>query len=167
MPDPLMQELALHEYLRTRIVECYPEVDEETLADTLEGLTSLMEKLSAIVRSQQDDNAFSKALRIRIEEMRERLKRLEIRVDKKRDLVATVMERAGIKKLNEPDFTASLRSTPRPLVVSDEEEIPGTYWRAQPPKLDRKKLTDDLKNGNAIPGACLGNGGQTISVRVK
>ncbi|MDA0740110.1 MAG: siphovirus Gp157 family protein [Nitrospirae bacterium] len=85
----------------------------------------------------------------------------------KRELVTTVMDRAGIKKIAESDFTASLRQTPRPLVISDDREIPETYWKMQDPKLDRNKLIADLKSDATIPGACLGNGGVTVSVRVQ
>ncbi len=118
------------------------DADEETLNDTVEGLTNLHEMLAAVVRSQQEDRVFSGAPKERIEEMRGRLKRLDHKVDKKRDLIATVMERVEIKKITEADFTVSMRSTPPPLVVSDEGVIPDEYWKPQPAKLDRKNLID-------------------------
>lgn len=167
MTNPLIHELQLHEYLRQRLVDEFPEADDETLADTLEGLTDLQEKIAVVVRSQHEDHLLSKALRARIAEMRDRLGRLEKGVEKKRSLVVTVMERAEIKKIAEPDFTASLRQSPRPLLISDEGTIPDEFWKPQPSKLDRQKLMDDLKNGRHIPGAALGNGGQCLSVRVK
>ena len=167
MNDLLMQELALHEYLHERLVEEFPDIDEETLADTLEGLTTLNEKLAVVIRSQQDDRVLSEALRTRIEEMRGRLQRLEHRVEKKRELVATVMERADIRKITEPDFTVALRQTPPPLVVTDETLIPEWYWKPQPSKLDRQRLKEDLKSGEHILGVCLGNGGQTLAVRTR
>lgn len=165
MSNPLMHELAIHEYLREQLTERFPEADEETLSDTMEGLTSLHEKLGAVIRSQLEDRTLSKALRARIEEMQERSRRLEYRVEQKRDLVTTVMERAQIKKIVEPDFSVHMRQGPRPLVISDEAVIQEEYWRPQPPKLDRKKLIDDLKNGASLAGACLGNGSPNISVR--
>jgi hypothetical protein len=39
------------------------------------------------------------------------------------------MERADIKKLSEPDFTASLRPTPAPLIILDEALIPADFWK--------------------------------------
>ena len=107
------------------------------------------------------------ALKARIKELQDRQARIEDRVTKKRELVTTVMDRAGITKIAESDFTASLRQTPRPLVISDDREIPETYWKSQDPKLDRKRLIADLKSDETIPGACLGNGGVTVSVRVQ
>ncbi len=99
--------------------------------------------------------------------MQERLRRFDHAVDRKRDLLATVMERAEIGKITECDLTLFLRQSPPPLVVTDEDAIGEAYWKPQPPKLDRRKLLDDLKSSADVPGACLGNGGQTISVRVK
>ena len=167
MSDPLILELQLHEYLREKLLTEFFEIDEETLSDTLEGLTDLHDKLAAVIRSQQENSVLANALKIRIKEMQERHARFEDRVTKKRELVATVMDRAGITKIAESDFTASLRNTPRPLVISDDREIPKTYWKMQDPKLDRKRLITDLKSDVTIPGACLGNGGVTVSVRVQ
>lgn len=165
--SPLLAELSLHEYVRAQLAAQFPDADEETLADTLEGLTDLREMLARVVRSFLDDRAMSEGLKLRIAEMQERLKRLEHRVTVKRELVTHVMERASIDKLVQADFSASLRPTPRPLVVSDEAAIPTEYWIPQPAKLDRKGLGDRLKAGMAIPGALLGNGGVSVAVRVR
>ncbi len=49
----------------------------------------------------------------------------------------------------------------------DEGQVPDDFWRPQPPKLDRQGLISALKAGREVPGAVLGNGGMTISVRTK
>jgi len=167
MNTPLILELQLHEYLREKLVEEFTDIDEETLNDTLEGLTSLHEKLAAVIRSQQRDGDMAKALKERIGEMRERQKRFEQRIEKKRELVTYVMECADIIKLNEPDFTASLRALPISLVVSDEAKIPDEFWNPQPPKLDRQRLLAHIKSNHNVPGAGLNNGGQVVSIRTK
>jgi hypothetical protein len=167
MNQPIMRELAHHAYFKAQLAERFPDADDETLRDTLEGLTDLREMIMAVARSQQEDRTLAQALRARMEEMQERLRRFDHRVERKRDLLATVMERAEIGKIAECDLTISLRQSPPPLVVADEDAIGKEYWKTQPPKLDRRKLLDDLKSGADVPGACLGNGGQSISVRVK
>ncbi len=163
----LSAELAQYNYMRAQLEEMFPDADEETLRDTLEGVTDLKEMLSAVVRSQLDDQALVSALKIRVADMRERLGRLDARASKKRELITSVMERAEIKKVTEPDFTLSLRRTPPPLVMTDEEANPERFWRSQDPKLDRAGLILALKGGQQIPGASLGNGGIAISVRTK
>lgn len=107
----------------------------------------------------------AKALRGRITEMEVRLVRFERRVEKKRQLVTTVMERAQLRKIVEPDFTASLRRTPPSLLVLDEGQIPGSFWKPQPPKLDRRGVLAALKAGQEISGAALDSGSMTLAVR--
>lgn len=167
MSQPIMLELQLHEYLRERVSSDFPDIDEETLADTLEGLTSLHEKLCAVIRSQQYDRVMMDALKLRITEMHDRIKRYEAQFENKKDLIAVVMERADIKSIKEPDFTASLRTTPRKLTVTDEDALPECYWRQRSPTLDRQRLLSDLNANLDVPGAVLGNGGMTVAVRVK
>jgi hypothetical protein len=161
------QQLAEHQYLRDRLRGEFPEADEETLRDTLEGLTSLPEALAAVVRSYLDDLSLAAALGMRIEDMQERLSRIEHRADKKREVVTSVMERADIKKLAEPDFTASIRPSPPSVMVTEEGQIPIEFWKPQPPKLDRQGLSAALKSGAAVPGALLSNPQMTLSVRTK
>ena len=167
MNTPIMQELQLHEHLREQLVDTYSDIDEETLCDTLEGMTSLHEKLAAVIRSQQHDSDISKALKERIGVMRERLKRFENRIDKKRELVTYVMECADIRKLNEPDFSASLRLVSPSLHIIDENAVPDKFWNPQPAKLDRQALLAHLKANQSIPGVSLNNGSQTVSIRTK
>jgi hypothetical protein len=167
MDPSLLMDLKQHELLRQQLTVEFPEIDDETLRDTVEGLTNLPDLLARILRSHLDDLALLSALRTRILDMQERFARLEARADKKRTLVASVMERADIKKLTEPDFTASLRQVAPGLVVVDETAIPEPFWRPLPPKLDRKGLLAALNTGQAVPGATLGNGSTTIAVRTR
>jgi hypothetical protein len=163
----LLQQLAEHEYLRAQLHLQFPDADDASLRDTLEGLSSLPEMVATVLRSHLEDVTLTTALRARLNDMQKRLSRLEERAEKKRTLVTSVMERADLRKLTEPDFTVSLRPVPPPLVVTAEGEIPETYWKPQPPKLDRKGLIAVLNAGQVVPGAILGNGGMTIAVRTR
>ena len=164
----VLHRLSQYEYLRDRLRTEFPEADEDTLHDTLEGLSSsLPEALAAVLRSYLEDLTLAAALGMRIEDMQGRLSRIEQRADKKRELVTSVMERADIKKLAEPDFTASLRPSPPAVVVTDEAQIPQTYWKPQPPKLDRQGISAALKSGTTVPGALLSNPEMVLSVRTK
>ena len=99
--------------------------------------------------------------------MQARLSRIEERARKKRDLVCSVMERADVRKLTEPDLTVSLRPSRAPLAVIDEDLVPEAFWKPQPPKLDRQGLIAALAAGRDVPGAILGNAPMTISVLPK
>src|ERR1700730_16657415 len=86
MTNPLLAELTHHAYLRTQLQAQFPDVDDETLRDTLEGFTDLRRMLCHVIRSALEDRTLSAALRHRIEEMQARLRRLEHRVTVKREL---------------------------------------------------------------------------------
>ena len=77
------------------------------------------------------------------------------------------MTEVGLNKLEQPDFTASARAGIPSLVVTAEEMIPPNYWLPQPPKLDRQALLAELKRGDRIPGAQLGNPKPVLTVRTK
>ncbi len=167
MNAPIMRELAHHEFLRQRLAAEFPDADEETLADTLEGLTDLVEMIGAVTRSYLDDRAMASGLRGRIEEMQTRLRRFDHAADSKRRVLATVMERAELPRLKEPDFTLSLRRAGPSLSIQDEARIPPAHWTPQPDKLDRRGLLEHLKAGHEVPGASLSEGAPSLTVRTK
>ncbi len=167
MTAPILYELAHHEFLRQQLSAEFPDADDETLADTLEGLTELTEMIGHVTRSYLDDRAMGQALRARIEEMQTRLRRFDHAADAKRRILTTVMTRAEIPQLREADFTLSLRSMPPGLVLHDEAQVPRQFFTPQPPKLDRRAVLDALKTGRSIPGATLSSGGTSLTVRTK
>jgi hypothetical protein len=153
--------------LKQRILVNYPQADEETLADTLEGITDLREMIAAVIRSALVDEAFHAGLRFRLDDMKERLSRLELRATKKRQLALEAMSEVGLTKLEQPDFTASARSGAPALVVISEDTIPEAYWLSRPPKLDRQAILGELKRGMDIPGTQMSNPKPVLSVRTK
>jgi hypothetical protein len=165
MTPTLQHSLAEHEYLRQRLKAEFPDADEEALRVALEGLSSLPEMLACALRSYLDDIALTAALGIRINDMHERISRFEQCAEKKRALITSVMERADVKKLAEPDFTVSFRATVHSVIITAEHETPQDFWRPQPPLLDLQGLTAALRRG--VPGAVLSNGEATISVRTR
>jgi Siphovirus Gp157 len=166
-PSALRHDIHLYTYLREKLLEAFPEADDETIRDTLEGLTTLNELIAEIIRSALIDEALQSGLRLRLQDMKERLSRLESRSLKKRDLAIEAMSEAGLRKIEQPDFTASARSGTPSLLVVAEDQIPESYWVPQPPKLDRQVLLGDLKQGDQVPGAQLSNPKPVLSVRTK
>ena len=166
-PRHLSGQIAAYEFAKKQLLTRYPDLDDETLADTLEGLTDLNEILAAFIRSALDDEALADALSTRLGEMKVRLERLTQRAKTKRSLVLEAMTKAELKRLLEPDFTVSVRAGTQTLEVIEEERIPDDYWKPQPAKLDRQRMIHDLRAGHAIAGAQLGPRTSQLSVRVK
>lgn len=165
--SPLSVELHRFNILRERLALAFPDLDEETARDTLEGMSNLHELIAAIMRSALLDEAFLAGLKSRMVDLRARLVRLEDRSAKKRQLVLEAMSDAGLAKLEQADFTVSVRAGPPALLVVSEADIPAPYWRPQPPKLDRQAVLNDLKIGEEIPGVELANRASVLSVRTR
>ena len=164
---PLKSELQLYHRLREWLLEYLPEVDDETIRDTLEGITDLQEMIAAVIRSALVDEALQAGLRGRLDDMKARLSRLEVRASKKRELALHAMSEAGLGRLEQPDFTASTRAGSPGLIVVSEQVIHEAYWLPQPPNLDRQGILGELKRGAAIPGAELSNPKPILMVRTK
>jgi hypothetical protein len=165
--DRVSLNLSLHTELRRRLLELEPDLDEVTLADTLEGMTNLNEAIAELVRSALIDAAYAGGLKGRIDEMKQRLARLEARSAKKRQLALETMEAAGLPTIIAPDFTVTLKACPPSVRVTDEQSIPEWFWIPQPARLDKRALIETLKAGTFVSGAELANPQNTISVRAK
>ena len=163
----LKAEVQIYNCLRQKMMDRYLDLDDETIRDTLEGITDLHEMIAAVIRSALVDEALHSGLRFRLDDMRERLSRLELRASKKRQLALEAMTEVGLSKLEQPDFTASARAGSPALIVMLSRAIPEAYWLPQPPKLDRQAILGELKRGVEIPGAQMSNPKPVLSVRTK
>jgi hypothetical protein len=150
-----------------RIRAQYPQTDEQTLVDTVEGLTDLNEIVTAIIRAALSDEALVLGLKCRISDMQGRLDRLQDRAAKRRQIARDVMIELDLKKLNAPDFTASIREGIPSLMVIDEEAVPSIYWQPSEPRLNRQELAYELKQGAEIAGVALSNPEPVLSVRTR
>jgi hypothetical protein len=153
--------------IRDRIRAEDPQIDEQTLADTVEGLTDLHEIIIAIVRSALADEALATGLKGRIAEMEGRLERLQDRASKRRQIAKDVMVELDLKKITAPDFSVSIRPGMPSLLVLDENVVPSIFWQPGEPRLKRQELLSELKEGGEIEGVTLSNPEPVLSVRVR
>lgn len=166
----LAQSLTLHEQMKVDFKALWPEADDETLLDTLEGETDLVELIVAVLESAENDKAMAAHIGERIKELSERSARFEKRAETKRKVVQMAMERSGRSKIEAPAFTVSLKAVPQSVIITATEKIPANYMvqpDPPPPRPDKRALLEALKAGTSIDGCTLSNGGQTISVRKK
>ena len=159
--------MSIHQTIRQRIIALETDIDETTLADTLEGLTDFHEVVAAVVRSALFDEALADGLKAHIGVLQERMARLVERAAARRRVAREAMTEAAVKLIRAPDFTLSLRPGSPALVVVDENTIPEAYWEAREPRLNRLGLIADLKRGKPVAGALLSNPEPVLSVRVR
>ena len=150
---PLKIETYHYQQARERLLFAWPQLDPETLADTLEGITDLHEMIAAVIRSALVDEALQAGLRFRVDDMKERLSRLEQRAAKKRQLALEAMTEVGLTKLEQSDFTASTRAGSPALMVIAEEKIPRNLsgCRSRRSSID-KRSSASLSEAPRFPG---------------
>lgn len=139
--------------------------DAELIRDMIEGETSIRELIDAAVEQIGRDRAAVMGIDAFMEQQANRKHRLERRQEAFRVAVRVAMEVAELSKHDLPIATVSRKPLGPKLVTTDEAAIPSAFWKPQPPKLDRKAVTDALKDKQQVPGAELSNGGETLQIR--
>jgi hypothetical protein len=147
----------------------HPELleDDEAWRLSLESETDLNALLIAIVRRIEDTKALAIGTKDRLEELANRKDRFEDRITALRNLLFKVMEAAGVKKLELPEATLSLRTGSPGLVgEADPQELPDELCKISR-SLDRTAIKEALKTGKTVPGFSLSNAQPSLSIRIK
>jgi hypothetical protein len=164
LPAALAQE-----YLRQKeqLLQAFPELaeDEAALRDTLEGITHAPDLIATFIRDARADEAMAEALRIMIGEMAQRKVRIMFRADRRRLAAQRLMDACGLRKIELPDFTASIRAVPPRVEVDDDASLPDSLCKIvrEPNKVAIKEA---LANGT-VAGARMTNGSETLALRFK
>jgi hypothetical protein len=163
-------ELHRYAFLRDELLRQFPEMadDGDLLLDTLEGATTLNEAIVKVWESARHDEGMVEAIKSRQAEMKERADRLCERAEKKRLACVNAMQEAGLKKIEAPEVTLSVRAVAPSVVVTDETLIPPAMLKTKTTTSpDKVAIKDALTSGLPVPGALLSNGGVSLSARVK
>jgi hypothetical protein len=139
--------------------------DEQATVDAIEGETNLIETITAVVHRINEISAHKDAIKDYVGRVKSRLERLERQEELLRTALNSAMTIAGLKKLELPTATLTMKATAPSLVITEEADIPAQYWKPQAPKLDKKLLTDALKDKQDVAGAVLSNGPPTLQIR--
>lgn len=135
------------------------ELDSQTLADTLEGLTGDFEvkavNVSMFIRNLE---ASAESIKEAEKQMAERRKALEDRANSIKEYLKLNMQKTGITSIDCPYFKITLRNNPESVDVLNPDMIPSEYYRVPeppPPILDKKALKEAIQNGVEVAGARL------------
>jgi hypothetical protein len=143
------------------------ETDADLVLDMTEGETSLFECIDALLLRMASDKALVVGTESVISDLEARKRRVEKRIEFDRGLIEQAMAIAELSKIERPAATLSLANRAPSLRIDSEADIPAEFWTAGAPKLERKAITDALKEGRAIPGVALSNAAPSLSVRIK
>lgn len=143
------------------------DLDDQTIADTLESMSGAIEakatNVAFVIRNMESMVAQIKDAE---NKMAERRKSLENRAKRMKEYLQTNMERAGISKIESPYFVLSLRNNQESVDVIDESAIPADFLREIPAKYEPDKvlIKTAIKDGFTVPGCALK---RTQSLQIK
>jgi hypothetical protein len=156
---------ALRESLKTMLGGEEP--DEQLFADSIEGETSLFELIDQLLHRRSVNLALADGVDRLANDLDARRTRFLQRAEADKALIEQAMMIAELPKVERPGATLSLTARAPKLMVTDEADIPAQFWKPAAPSLDKKALTDALKAGETVTGACLSNAAPTLTVRTK
>ena len=135
------------------------ELDDATLADTLEGMGGeLEEKAQNVVFFARNLEATAAAIKEAEAQMAARRKALEKRAEGLRRYVFSSMQVAGVTKIECPYFRLAIQNNPPAVDVFEADLIPLEYMvqpETPPMAPDRKAIAKAIKDGKDVPGARL------------
>lgn len=144
------------------------EIDEQTFADTLEGLSGELElKATNVAMFVRNLEASAEAIKNAEKAMADRRKALEAKADRIRQYLLDNMNRTGITKIESPYFVLSIRKNPPAVEVLNQDMIPDDYFdipEPPAPTLNKNRLKEDLKAGVIVEGAKL-TAGQSLTIK--
>jgi hypothetical protein len=150
------------EYLQVESKLTDLELDDVTLADTLEGARFPLEQkainVAMIVRNLESHAAEIKAAR---DDMANREKAAENRAKWLKEYLLNNMQAANITKIESPYFTLSIAKNPESVIIDCDTLIPADYFRqpeTPPPVLDKTLVKKAIKDGFEVPGCHLESG---------
>lgn len=134
------------------------DLDPELFADTLAGLEGEAEdKIHNVIRYARNLEAESDAINLAMASMRTRMVAKLNKAKHLREYAMEGMQVIGKKKLEWPDFVASVAPSPESVVVDDEASVPDDYCRYTR-ALDKTVIKQALKDGHTVPGCHLESG---------
>jgi len=170
-PSAYRMEQAMSALLavRQRLLQDDPDLadDERLFSDMLEGESGdAMEVLHRVLRASIAAKDMAEAADTRASDIAARRDRYRRRAEALRGAAFAALDALGIKKLELPDLTASVRAGQPVVVITDETALPEAFIRTKRDP-DKALINAALKAGNTVPGAELSNSTPSLAVRTR
>jgi hypothetical protein len=158
MPNLTLYEVA-QEYREIAAALESLDLDEQTIADTLEGALFPVEQKSIAVASvMRNIGAVANAYKDHAKAAKDKADALQKRADWLKSYLLRTMEACGVKEISRDALTIKLKKCPASVEIYDEKQIPVAYMRqpeTPPAEPDKKAMSDAMKAGEEIAGARL------------
>lgn len=124
-----------------------PDVDEDLINDTLEGIDGELEaKADGYARVMRQMDADAKAIKAEEERLANRRKSLENRSAALKSRLQQMMEITGKVKFKTELFSFGIQKNPARVVIDDPSRIYEDYLIEQEPKIDTMAIKEALKD---------------------
>ena len=135
----------------------------DVLATLKDGIENKVEGCCKVLKQLDADMAMLKEEQDRLAKRR---KSIERNKEGLREYVRENLQQADMKKVKTPMFTVSLSAAKKRVVILDEDLIPAEFRaEAKTPPPDKAAIKAALEAGTKVPGASLGMGDPTLTVR--
>lgn len=138
------------------------ELDEQTLADTLESLGGEVQaKATNVAMFVRNLESTAAAIKDAEGAMAARRKALEARAKRLHEYLLSNMQFAGITKIESPHFALTIRNNPPAVVIDEPGLIPAEFMKQPeppPPSPDKTAIKEAIKAGREVPGAHMAQG---------
>jgi hypothetical protein len=142
----------------------FPELEDDLglLADTIEGETDFEKVLTEIVEEKIEADAMAEGAGGQAKKLSQRRARAERKSELMRDLALSLMVEARKHKVTLPIATLSILAGRPGVVIDDLTALPQGYAKIEPIK---SAIKDAIEKGEAVPGAHLEAGPDSILIR--
>ena len=142
-----------------------PDIDEEAIADTLEGLEGEIEdKADGYAKVMRNLEADASAIKAEIARLTERRKRIEANIDRMKRSLESAMRLTGKTKFKTSLFSFNIAKNPASLKIDNPDRVPEEFLIPQDPKIDTVGIKKELKEGTVFDWCHLEQG-ESLRIR--
>ena len=145
-----------------------PDVDEQTLLDTLEGIEGeLQDKADGYAKVMRNLEAEAAALKEESDRILKRKRAIDKNIDRMKAALQQSMVLTGYPKFKTNLFSFAIQKNPPKLVIDREstEHAPEEFIIIQAPIWNKEKLKEALKNGEDVDGIAHLEQGESLRIR--
>lgn len=155
-----------YQAIRTRLLEEFPDIDAETLSDTLDGLHGAQDIIASMIRHSLEDKAAAEALKQLESDYAARRQRLSARSEARRKAAFDLMVAIDERRIERPEFTLTIAAGKPSVIVTDDTVLPEQFFRITRTP-NKTAVAEALERGAHVPGATWSNAAPHLTVRVK
>lgn len=145
-----------------------PELDPQTLADTMEGIEGELEdKADNYARVMKNMEADLNGIKAEIDRLSTRKKTIENNIKRMKEALQFSMETTGKTKFKTELFSFGIRKN-APAVIMDEpyiENVPERFLKYSDPTINRTAIKEAIQNGEDLEGLAHLESSNSLTIR--